>query len=217
MRFKGIESNRSTTTRELARASEGTVARSTTHDGRTTRARDGRTTDENMCAVASRFVNAGSSSSSRRRWWKRSARRWANLGCGARASPPTVGGIEGGGHQQQQRNAYGGAPQAQVQGYGAPQGGHGASPMQQQQHHQQQQQPRGGGYGGYGGGVDGGAQGQYRRDGGPVARNEAPMARRMIADLNRTRTDGLFALGIRVSWSCVRTPTHARRGQGARF
>ena len=56
--------------------------------------------------------------------------------------------------------------------------------MQQQQHHQQQQQPRGGGYGGYGGGVDGGAQGQYRRDGGPVARNEAPMARRMIADLN---------------------------------
>jgi len=75
------------------------------------------------------------------------------------ASPPTVGGIEGGGHQQQQRNAYGGAPQAQVQGYGAPQGGHGASPMQQQQHHQQQQQPRGGGYGGGGGGAGGRGRG----------------------------------------------------------
>ena len=81
-----------------------------------------------------------------------------------------------GGEAVQQRNAYGTAPQAQYQGYGGGQNGQ-----------QQQQQHAASAGGGYGGGYGGGApaqQQQYRAQGGPVARNEAPCRICKISDLN---------------------------------
>jgi len=84
-----------------------------------------------------------------------------------------------GGEAVQQRNAYGTAPQAQYQGYGGGQNG------QQQQQPQQHAAAGGGGYGGgYGGGAPAQHQQQYRTQGGPVARNEAPCRICKIGDLN---------------------------------
>ena len=77
------------------------------------------------------------------------------------------------GGMQQQRNAYGGAPAAQVEGYGSG-GGNGANLATEP--------PRASG-GGYGGGAPA-AQGQYRRDGGAVARNEQPRSITPIHALN---------------------------------